>query len=348
MSPTPSVDTKSTLMFSEAAEAAETVQRQLDRNREVIGRVGRKLQQLDPRFIVTVARGSSDQAACYAKYLLETRTRRFTVSAGPSVFSVYGTKMDFGNSLCLLISQSGASPDLLAAAEAARSGGAYVVALVNVPGSPLAALADEVIELQAGPERSVAATKSFIASLSAVIQLVNAWRPDAGLGRASNEMPAALSEAWEARWDDAVEPIARAPDLFVLGRGLGLGIAYEAALKLKEVCGLHAEGFSSAEVLHGPVTMARENYPVLVLAQNDETMPGIRGLADDLAGRGVQLLTAGLEHPAAINLPSPAAHPAVEPALRILGFYRMANALSLRLGLNPDKPPYLRKVTETV
>ena len=189
-----------------------------------------------------------------------------------------------------------------AAASAARKGGAFVVALVNVADSPLADLADEVIELHAGAETSVA----------------------------------------------ALEPLSNADDLYVLGRGLGFGVACEAALKFKEVCGLHAEGFSSAEVLHGPVTIARANFPVLVLAQNDQTLPGMRELVNQLAARDVKLITAGLSHPAAINLPAPGGHPVIEPVLRIQSFYRMANALSLRLGLNPDCPPYLQKVTSTV
>ena len=339
---------EATMMFREAAEAPAAVQRQLDKNAAVITRIGKKLQAMDPRLIVTVARGSSDHAACYAKYLFETRSGCFTVSAGPSIFSVYGTKMNFAGSLCLVISQSGASPDLLAAAEAARVGGAFVVALVNVADSPLAALADEIVELQAGPEMSVAATKSFISSLSATIQLLNAWRPDGALDRALKALPEQLADAWDSDWSAALEPVASSKDLFVLGRGPGLGIAYEAALKFKEVCGLHAEGFSSAEVLHGPVTIARGGYPVLVFAQDDETFPGISALADDLAKRDVQLITAGLEHEAAINLPTPGAHAVTGPLLRIQGFYRFANQLALHLGLDPDRPPFLNKVTATV
>jgi glucosamine--fructose-6-phosphate aminotransferase (isomerizing) len=251
-------------------------------------------------------------------------------------------------SLCLLISQSGASPDLLAMAEAARAAGALVVALVNVPDSPLAALAHEVIELQAGPEASVAATKSFIASLSAVIQILSHWLDDPELAGALQRAPALLQQAWDCDWSPAVDAIAGYPDLFVLGRGLGLGIAYEAALKFKEVCGLHAEAFSSAEVLHGPVTIARGDFPVLVLAQNDACRAGIAELVDRLAQRRVKLITAGLRHAGAVNLPATEAHPVIEPLLRIQSFYRMANALSLRLGLDPDRPPYLSKVTSTL
>lgn len=338
----------STMMYSEAAAASEVVQKQLDRNAATVARIGRKLQRLKPGFIITVARGSSDHAAGFAKYLLETHTGLFTASTGPSVFSVYETKMQFGGCLCLLISQSGASPDLLAAASAARKGGAFVVALVNVTDSPLAKLADEVIELHAGAENSVAATKSFIASLTAVIHLATSWKKDKVLEHALHDAPESLLSAWNCDWDAALEPLSNADDLYVLGRGLGFGVACEAALKFKEVCGLHAEGFSSAEVLHGPVTIARANFPVLVLAQNDQTLPGVRELVNQLSAREVKLITAGLSHPAAINLPTPAGHPVIEPVLRIQSFYRMANALSLRLGLDPDCPPYLQKVTSTV
>jgi glucosamine--fructose-6-phosphate aminotransferase (isomerizing) len=338
----------STRMYIEAAEASIVVQKQLDQNAATVARIGRKLRQIKPGFIITVARGSSDHAASYAKYLFETHTGLFTASTGPSIFSVYETKMSFRGCLCLLISQSGASPDLLAAAAAARQGGAYVVALVNVANSPLAELADEVLELHAGDETSVAATKSFIASLSAIVHLAPSWKEDELLKQALHQAPESLLAAWNSNWDAALEPISKSENLYVLGRGIGLGIASEAALKFKEVCGLHAEAFSTAEVLHGPVTIARANFPVLVLAQSDKTLPGVRELVDQLATRNVKLITAGLSHDAAIELPAPIGHPAIEPMLRIQSFYRMANALSLRLGLNPDCPPYLQKVTSTV
>jgi glucosamine--fructose-6-phosphate aminotransferase (isomerizing) len=343
-----SIDPSSTRMFMEAEEASQAVQRQLDLNAATAARIGAKLRELNPRFITTVARGSSDHAACYAKYLLETRTGLITSSSGPSVVSVYGTRLQLEDSVCLLISQSGASPDLLAVAENAHKAGAFVIALVNVADSPLAALADEVVELRAGPETSVAATKSFISSLTAVIQVLSHWLDDQDLADALAQTPNLLQQAWNCDWTPGIDAISGAKDLFVLGRGLGLGIAYEAALKFKEVCGLHAEAFSSAEVLHGPVTIARGDFPVLVLAQNDACFPGIAELVDRLAKRDVRLITAGIEHPDAINLPAPAGHPVIEPILRIQSFYRMANALSVRLGLNPDSPPYLNKVTSTL
>jgi len=339
---------QATMMFTEAAESPGVVQKQLDRNADTVQRIGRKLRLIEPGFILTCARGSSDHAATFTKYLLETHTGLFVASAGPCVNSVYNTTMNFSNCVCLLISQSGASPDLLSVASAARQGGAYVIALVNVANSPLANLADEVIELHAGAETSVAATKSFIASIAAIIQLLTAWRDVPVLHKALHESPRSLQTAWEADWSAAIEPISKSHDLFILGRGLGLGIAYEAALKLKEVCGLHAEGLSSAEVLHGPVTIAQTEFPVLVLAQNDQTLPGVQNLVGQLAQRGVSLITAGVHHDEATNLITHPDHPVIEPMLRILSFYRMANQLSLQLGLNPDCPPFLQKVTATV
>ena len=336
------------MMKKEAAEAADIVQAQLDHNATTVARIGRKLGEIQPRLIVTCARGSSDHAATFGKYLLENHTGLFTASAAPSIHSVYERDMAFDRTLCLFISQSGASPDLLAAAEAAKEGGAFVVALVNVEDSALASLAHEVLPLRAGNEVSVAATKSFIASLSALVHLATGWRNDDGLITALQESPALLQRAWDCDWSAALEPISRCRSMYVLARGIGLGIAQESALKFKEVCGLHAEAFSAAEVLHGPIAIADDDFPMLVYAQQDKTRPGIDALLETLAARGMSLITAGATEAGAINLPTPASHPAIEPMLRIQSFYRMANDLSLALGLNPDTPPNLKKVTATV
>ena len=337
-----------TLMLREASEAANVVQAQIDRNADTVRRIGRKLRDLGPQLIVTCARGSSDHAATYAKYLLENRSGVFVASAAPSIHSVYRTSMHFARSACLVISQSGASPDILAVARAAKKGGAYVVAIVNRTDSPLAGLAHDVIDIRAGAEVSVAATKSFIASLTSVMQLTACWVDDASLHDAIRSAPAKLAEAWSSDWSAATDRIASSRNLYVLGRGIGLGVAQEAALKLKEVCGLHAEAFSAAEVLHGPIAIAGESFPVLVLAQRDETFDGVAGLVADLARRGIALITAGIHNPGAINLPGPDADPSLEPLLRIQSFYRLAAGLAQELGLDPDKPPFLQKVTATI
>jgi glucosamine--fructose-6-phosphate aminotransferase (isomerizing) len=335
-------------MHVEAGQAAQVVRDQLFSNAEAMERLGERLRLLAPRAVVTYARGSSDHAATFAKYLIETRLGVLTSSAAPSVSSVYDTRPDLRNSVCLAISQSGASPDLLAAVGKAHEAGAMVVALVNVKDSPLAARADHVVPLCAGVETSVAATKSFIASLAAIIHLVSCWAEDRELSEEIRKAPRHLERAWSLDWHAAIEKLLPASDLFVVGRGIGLGVAQEAALKLKETCGLHAEAVSAAELRHGPMALVRPGFPVLVFSQNDEARAGVEVLAAELVARQADVMIAGSRCQGALHLATEPAHPVIEPMLIAQTFYRMANALSLARGLDPDRPPNLRKVTETV
>jgi glutamine---fructose-6-phosphate transaminase (isomerizing) len=204
------------------------------------------------------------------------------------------------------------------------------------------------IPLHAGPEKSVAATKSYIASLAAMAQMVAHWAQDFGLSAELARLPGHLARAWKCDWSAGVEALTPAVNLYVVGRGFGLGIAQEAALKLKETCALHAEAFSSAEVKHGPMALVREGFPVLMLAQDDETRAGIEALAAEFAARGATVLLAGGKARGAVTLPTVTAHPVLEPILAIQSFYAMANHLSIARGLDPDRPPHLNKVTETV
>lgn len=338
----------STQMYCEAGQAAEVVRRQVAANSERLERLGEQLRLLAPRVVVTCARGSSDNAATFARYLIETRLNILTSSAAPSVSSVYEATPNLAETVFVAISQSGASPDLLAAVRAAKDAGALVVALVNMESSPLAQAADFTVPLCAGIERSVAATKSYIASLSAIIQLVGHWARDAALLAALESAPALLERAWGLDWSAAVTRLRAATNLYVIARGLGLGAAQEAALKLKETCGLHAEAVSSAEVRHGPMAIIGAGFPVMVFAQNDETLGGVESLATELTSRRADVMVAGARAPGAVILPTQATDPVLEPMLIVQSFYRMGNALALARGLNPDQPPYLRKVTETV
>ncbi len=334
-----------TLMFNEAASSASVIAAQFDRNQERVRALAADLRENPPPFVVTCARGSSDHAATYAKYLFETRLGLVTASASPSVGSVYEARQKLQGALYLVISQSGKSPDLLRNAEAAKAAGARVVALVNVEDSPLAQLADTVVPLGAGAERSVAATKSYLASLAAILQLCAYWRDDPTLIAALDALPAALTQAWQCDWTALTEGLVDAHNLFVVGRGPGLAAAQEAALKFKETCGLHAEGYSSAEVKHGPMALVGKDFPVLAFAQPDETGAGTRALADEFAARGARVWLAGEGG----NLPvAVAPHPLCAPLLTVQSFYRAINALALRRGHNPDLPPHLNKVTETV
>ena len=334
-----------TLMFREAAETADVIERQYAANHDTLMALAAELRARPPAFIVTCARGSSDHAATYAKYLFETQLGLVTASLSPSVGSVYEVKQKLDNALFIAISQSGKSPDLLRNAEAARAAGARVVALVNVADSPLAMLADTVVPLHAGAERSVAATKSYLASLAAVLQLVAYWKNEAPLRQALDDLPLSLRAAWKMDWSPLTDGLQDARNLFVLGRGLGLAAAQEAALKFKETCGLHAEAYSSAEVKHGPMALVGPGFPVLCFAQPDETEAGTLALAQEFRGRGAQVWLASAHG----DLPLVAApHPACAPLITIQSFYRAINALALRRGHNPDVPPHLNKVTETV
>jgi len=335
-------------MYLEAGQAAQVVRDQLFSNAENMERLGERLRLLAPRAVLTCARGSSDHAATFAKYLIETRLGVLTSSAAPSVSSIYDARPDLTNSVCLAISQSGASPDLLAAVSKAREAGAMVVALVNAKDSPLAALADHVVPLCAGVETSVAATKSFIASLAAIIHLVSCWAEDRELSGEIRKAPRHLERAWDLDWSAAVAHLQPASDLYVIGRGMGLGVAQEAALKLKETCGMHAEAVSAAELRHGPMALVRPGFPVIVFSQNDEARAGVELLAAELVARKADVMIAGSRCQGALHLASEPAHPVIEPMLIAQTFYRMANALSLARGLDPDRPPNLRKVTETV
>lgn len=335
-------------MHREAAEAAQAVRTQLAANRERLAHLAAELRRLKPRAVVTCARGSSDHAATFAKYLIETRAGVLTASAAPSVSSVYEAVPDLRSTIVLAISQSGSSPDLVSFATRARAAGAGVVALVNVPDSPLAACADHVVPLCAAPETSVAATKSYIASLAAIVHLVAEWTADHLLLEALAQLPAQLERAWKLDWSATLPVLVEAQDLYVIGRGLGLSLAQEAALKLKETCGLHAEAFSAAELQHGPITLVKPGFPVMLFAQDDETCAGSASLADELQARGAQVLLAGLDRPGACVLPTVRAPGPIEPLLMAQSFYRLANALAIARGFDPDRPPHLRKITETL
>lgn len=339
---------ETTLMFREAAEAGAVVRRQRARNRAAVARLGEQLRANPPRAVVTLARGSSDNAATFGRYLVERRAQVLTSSASPSVASVYDAVPDMAGSLVLAISQSGKSPDLIAAAEQARAHGALLVALVNDEGAPLAAMADACLPLDAGPERSVAATKSFIASLAALLDLIAGWTGDAAITSALDALPDLLDHAWALDWSPALPLLTGAEHLYAVARGHGFGIAQEAALKIKETCGFHAEAFSAAEVRHGPMALVGPGFPVLLFGQADASLDSVVALAAEFAGRDAAVIRAGVPGEAGLALPVLDADPLIAPVLEIASFYRLANALAVARGRDPDRPPHLAKVTETV
>jgi len=338
------------LMAREAAEAPDVVARLVERNSNACRALGARLRSAPPRFVVTCARGSSDSAATYAKYLIELSLGTVVASVGPSISSVYRAKLGMRDALFLAISQSGRSPDLLALAHMARADGALTVAIVNDAASPLAAACEIVLLLRAGPETSVAATKTYLASLAAVLQMVAEWNDNATLRDAVSRLPRALHTALATDWRQAVGLLSGARDLYVIGRGVGYAAAQEIALKFKETCGLHAEAVSAAELMHGPLALAGADFPVLILGQDDEALASLKAMAVGLAAQGATVIAAG---PGAGWAGSPlpvvgGLHPFMQPIANVQSFYALAEAISRARGHDPDRPSHLSKVTETV
>jgi glucosamine--fructose-6-phosphate aminotransferase (isomerizing) len=336
-------------MAAELRQAAEAVFAQARRLDVPIGELIARLEARPPQLVVTCARGSSAHAATFGKHLVERHLGIPVAAMAPNIATVYRRPLRLSGQLFLAISQSGRSDDLVESAVAAKSGGALTAALVNETDSPLAAACDIVLPMAAGPEHSVAATKTFIASLAALLRVVASWSADAALPPALDRLPERLAAAASLDWSAAAGAFAAAPSLIAIGRGPTLAIAREAALKLKEIANLHAEAFSGAEFLHGPVALVSTRFPVLMLVPNDEAADGLRRLAADLAGKGAALFAADAGDGApgtALPVLAPD-HPEADALCQIQSFYAMMVELAARLGIDPDRPRHLQKVTRT-
>ena len=339
-----------THMRAEIDEAGAAIARQLAANAGRVEALGRRLEALDPPVLTTIARGSSDHCALYLKYLAEIVAGVPCASIGPSIATLYDAPLRLARAAAVAISQSGRSPDLVEMQRAARKAGAMTIAMVNEVESPLATEADVLLPLAAGREQSVAATKSMIAGMVAGAALVAAWRSDAELAAAIAGLPALLPARSAPPPEAMVERLAHADHAFVLGRGATYAVAAEAALKLKETCAIHAEAYSSAEVLHGPAELARPGFLVIAFMPTEAGRDGMEMTLRLLAAAGADILRvdAGGED-AADRLACPsAASPLLTPIAMIHRYYGLAEAVSRRLGRNPDRPRNLHKVTETV
>jgi glucosamine--fructose-6-phosphate aminotransferase (isomerizing) len=340
-----------TFMAAEISEAGAVVRRQLAANSTLTAKVAADLRALKPAFVATVARGSSDHAALYLKHLVELKLGLACASLGPSIASLYHAPLKLAGAVAIAISQSGRSPDILAMQGAAIDQGALTIAFVNDEASPLAREANAVLPLRAGLERSVAATKSMIAALIAGAALVAHWGDDSELLAALTKLPSVLDSSSAAPpATEAIETLAQASSLFVIGRGATHAVAAEAALKLKETSAIHAEAFSSAEVLHGPAGIIRPGFPVLAFAPADAARPGFFDTLDRLAAFGAAPLLVDIEPhkrwPTLIALDG--GHPLLTPIVALHAFYRVAESTARRRGRDPDQPPHLKKVTETL
>jgi len=331
-------------MAQELREAPQALRSQSGDLAAPLAELTARLKRRRPQLVMTCARGSSAHAATFAKHAIEFHLGIPVAAAAPNIASVYHRRLRLEGQLFLAISQSGRSDDLIESAVMAKAAGASTVALVNITESPLAAECDIVLPMDAGAELSVAATKSFVASLAAVLRLVASWAEDDRLAAALDRLPQRVAAAAELDWGAALDTLAGAPSLITIGRGPTLAIAREAALKLKEVANLHAEAFSSAEFLHGPVTLVSNRYPILVLLPSDEAAAGVRRLVADLGATGAALFAAC---PGGALPVLAADHPETDAICLIQSFYAMAARLAARLGIDPDRPRHLQKVTRT-
>ncbi len=335
-------------MLDEAREAPAAIARLLAADGAAYASLGAGLRAQPPRSALTVARGSSDHAAAYMGYLVMARLGRLVTSLPMSLVTLYRSQIECDGLVSWSFSQSGRSPDLVAPTRFFRENGARTVAVVNDAASPLAQAAEWVLPLHAGEERSVAATKSYIAQLVAGARIVAHWQDDPVLVDALAALPDALQRAATIDWTPLVDALHGADRLFTIGRGTGLAIANEAALKFKEVCGLQAESFSGAEVQHGPMALVQEGYPLLVFAPRGPAQADLLSLAQQMRLRGAKVLVAAPAGTPGATLELAAApHEDLDPVTCIQSFYPAVEALARAMGRDPDQPPHLQKVTCT-
>ncbi|HSI06536.1 MAG: SIS domain-containing protein [Myxococcota bacterium] len=314
-------------MLDESKEAAARVRDLLAADVDTYRLLGDRLRSLSPTVVATIARGSSDHVANYASYIIPQCTGRVVASIPPSVVSVLDAKLALSGQLALAVSQAGRSPDLVAAFQRAKEGGALTAAIVNDSAAPLAELADYVLPQHAGAE-GIAATKTVLCSMAAVARLAAEWANDDGLRAAIAELPRALEQAHANGLELDAQMLDRVGNVYVLSRGLGLSAALETALKLKETCGVHAEAFSTAEVRHGPREIVVDGFLVIALV-----MPGSG--RDDILSATRELEAQGGR---AIIIEVPSGDARLAPLVALQTVYPWLARASLALGLDPDRP----------
>lgn len=306
------------------------------------------LRNASVRSVITVARGSSDHAASHFAYLLLTRLGIWVASMPPSAMTLHRSPINATGMAAISFSQSGQSPDLIAAMNGLSERGALTAAFVNDVKSPLALGVQHCIDLAAGPENSIAATKSFIAQLVGGATLVASWSRDGALLDALQHLPDTLDHALTCDWSAAITPLVTADRLLVIARGASLAIAAEMALKFKEVCGIQAEAFSAAEVKHGPMALIGAGYHLLVLAPRGPEQAEVLAFAADMRQQGANVLLAAPSGHLDAELPiAIAEHEVLDGVSAVQSFYIMVEALARARGLDPDLPPRLKKVTLT-
>jgi glucosamine--fructose-6-phosphate aminotransferase (isomerizing) len=335
------------LMAQEMAEQPERLRGLVERAPEIRARV-REAAPSPMHGATIVARGSSDHAAMYGRYLIETATGLPVSLAAPSLHTMYGITARYGGQLVLAVSQSGRTPEIVTTLRDLVAGGGRGLAITNDSASELAAAAAEVIELGAGEERAVPATKTVTAQMTAFAILASALGELPFGDEQLRELPAFVAEALADPEPvaDAADRLAGCTRLVVVARGYMYGAAQEAALKIKETCSILADGYSSADLRHGPIAAVTAGVPVLALSAPGPVHDDVRELVDELRGRGVTVITIGCDEGDDLTLPA-GIHEGLAPIAAVVRAQQVARALALRLGIDPDRPAGLSKITVT-
>jgi glucosamine--fructose-6-phosphate aminotransferase (isomerizing) len=342
------------LMLAEIQQQPAALERTLRREGQRIARFADSLKKRRPRLIVLVARGSSDNAALFGRYLLEISTGIPVSLAAPAVHTLYRTRLGLEGALVIGISQSGEGPDVNMVLQNSKRSGAVTLAITNEPGSEMARIADEAFLTHAGRERSVAATKTYTGQLMVFHLLASALNGDRRFAEVER-LPelAALTLGLREKIESIVERYAFMDHAVVVGRGLNYANAYEFAMKLMETCYVVAERFSSADFLHGPIAMIEKDFPVFLFAPPGRTLAGMKDLLGKLTKLGAETLVISSERAAlkpatrALEIPERISE-MLSPIPYIIPAQLFAALLAKARGISPDSPRSLAKVTRTV
>jgi glutamine---fructose-6-phosphate transaminase (isomerizing) len=335
-------------MEAECQEAPDAVNRQAGALQAPLAELLRRIKRHPPNFVLTCARGSSAHSATFGKHLVE---RYLCVPVGafaPNMTTIYKQRLKLNGQLFVAVSQSGRSDDLIESTTMAKAAGALTVAIVNDADSPLANACDIMLPMAAGPELSISATKSFVTSLSVWLHMIAGWAALDELQASIERLPDRLAAATRLDWGAALKTLCEAKSLVSIGRGPTLAIAREAALKLKETSNIHAEAFSGAEFLHGPITLVESSYPVLLFTPTDRAATSVRLLAAKLRRKHARVLITGHGRNRPGVLPALAPdHPDTDAVCLIQSFYVLTIRLAQSLGIDVDRPRHLQKITRT-
>ncbi len=330
---------KKSLMHIEACQTPEVIRRQLSENQRRCEEIIQYLRTMPISMILMIGRGTSDHAGVYAKYLFEVGLGIPVCSAAPSVAGVFNRRLSLRNCLAIVVSQSGQSPDIIKQTQYAKEGGAITLAIVNDVMSPVAEAADFVLPMLAGDEKAVAATKSYLASLAALCYFYAVWKKDSALIDKLTLLPDIMRQAQDEGPRISPKDLSGINKCVVLGRGFGYAVAREVALKLKEVLGILAESYSSAEFLHGPITLAYNGLLVIDINIQDETYNSHVSQLVDIKSRGATVIDISVD--ACI-------HPRLDALVLMQRFYLDIEAIAVVYGNDPDAPIGLKKITETL